>query len=72
MAENGLLNDEKGLLATLMARENIQSTAVGNRVAIPHCLTDEIPDLCVIVARSIAALSSIPSTDSPPTSSSSS
>jgi PTS system nitrogen regulatory IIA component len=52
VAEKGLLKDEKEVYAKLMERENIQSTAVGNGVAIPHCFTDEIPDLIVIVALS--------------------
>jgi PTS system nitrogen regulatory IIA component len=51
-AEKGLVKDEKEVFARLMERENIQSTAVGNGVAIPHCFTDQIPDLVVIVARS--------------------
>jgi len=32
-------------------RENIRSTAVGNDFVIPYCLTDEVSDLIVIVAR---------------------
>ena len=55
-AEKGLLKDEKEVFAKLMARENIQSTAVGNGIAIPHCFTDKIPDLIVIVARSLRGL----------------
>ena len=52
MAEKGLVKDEEDVLAQLMERENVQSTAVGNGVAIPHCFTDGVPDLMVIVARS--------------------
>jgi PTS system nitrogen regulatory IIA component len=51
VAEKGLVRDERGVFAKLLARENIQSTAVGNGVAIPHCFTDEIPDLVIVVAR---------------------
>ncbi len=36
----------------LLDRENIQSTAVGNGVAIPHCFSEEIHDLVIIVALS--------------------
>ena len=39
-----------------MERENIQSTAVGNGIAIPHCFTDEVPDLIIAVARATAGL----------------
>ncbi len=52
VAEKGLVKDENEVFARLMDRENIQSTAVGNGVAIPHCFTDEVPDLIVVVARS--------------------
>ena len=55
-AENGLVKDEKEVFARLMERENIQSTAVGNGVAIPHCFSDEIHDLVVIMARSRGGL----------------
>lgn len=51
VAEKGLVKDEKDLFAKLMERENIQSTAVGNGIAIPHCFIDEIHDLIIIVAR---------------------
>ena len=52
VAEKGFIKDEKGAFSKLMERENIQSTAVGNGIAIPHCFTDEVPDLIITVARS--------------------
>jgi fructose-specific phosphotransferase system IIA component len=52
VAQNGYIKDEKEVFARLMERENIQSTAVGNGIAIPHCFTDEVPDLIIAVARS--------------------
>jgi fructose-specific phosphotransferase system IIA component len=52
VAEEGLIKDEKVVFASLMERESIQSTAVGNGIAIPHCFTDEVPDLIITVARS--------------------
>ena len=52
VAEKGFIKNEKEVYARLMERENIQSTAVGNGIAIPHCFTDEIPDLLITVARS--------------------
>jgi len=55
-AEKGYIRDEKDVFAKLMERENIQSTAVGNGIAIPHCFTDEVPDLIIAVARSRAGL----------------
>ena len=56
VASRGYLKDEKDVFAKLMERENIQSTAVGNGIAIPHCFTDEVPDLIITVARSSAGL----------------
>jgi PTS system nitrogen regulatory IIA component len=55
-AEKGYIKEEAGIFAKLMERENIQSTAVGNGIAIPHCFTDEVPDLIITVARSSAGL----------------
>ena len=52
VAQKGHIKDEKEVFARLMERENIQSTAVGHGIAIPHCFTDEVPDLIITVARS--------------------
>jgi mannitol/fructose-specific phosphotransferase system IIA component (Ntr-type) len=52
VAEKGHIKDEEAVYAKLMARENVQSTAVGNGIAIPHCFTEDIPDLIITVARS--------------------
>ena len=52
IAEKGLVKSEEKVFASLMEREGIQSTAVGDGIAIPHCFTDEIPDLLITVARS--------------------
>jgi fructose-specific phosphotransferase system IIA component len=56
VAAKGFIKDEKEVFAKLMERENIQSTAVGNGIAIPHCFTDEVPDLLITVARSRTGL----------------
>ena len=56
MAEKGLVTDEREVFARLMERENIQTTAVGNGIAIPHCFIEEIPDLIIIVARAPGGL----------------
>jgi len=55
-ADKGLIRNEGEVFARLMERENIQTTAVGNGIAIPHCFTDEISDLVIIVARAPAGL----------------
>jgi PTS system nitrogen regulatory IIA component len=56
VAAKGFIKDEEEVFAKLMERENIQSTAVGNGIAIPHCFTDEVPDLLITVARSPTGL----------------
>ncbi len=56
IAEKGYIKDEKEVFSPLMERENIQSTAVGNGIAIPHCFTDDVADLIIVVARSSAGL----------------
>ena len=56
VAEKGFLKDEKDVYARLMERESIQSTAVGNGIAIPHCFIDEVPDLIIAVARAATGL----------------
>lgn len=56
VAEKGLIKDEKDVFAKLMDRESIQSTAVGSSIAIPHCFTDEVPDLIITVARSTTGI----------------
>lgn len=51
MAEVGIIKDQATTLERLLERERIQSTAVGSGIAIPHCFTDEIADLVIVVAR---------------------
>jgi fructose-specific phosphotransferase system IIA component len=55
-AEKRIIRDEKDVFSKLMERENIQSTAVGNGIAIPHCFTDDVADLIITVARSRTGL----------------
>jgi fructose-specific phosphotransferase system IIA component len=56
VAAHGHITDVEAVFARLMERENIQSTAVGNGIAIPHCFTEEVPDLVIAVARSRGGL----------------
>ena len=56
VASRGYLRDEQDVYAKLMERESIQSTAVGNGIAIPHCFTDDVPDLIIAVARAPGGL----------------
>ena len=66
VASRGYLRDEQDVYAKLMERESIQSTAVGNGIAIPHCFTDDVPDLIIAVARSPGGLD-VDSFDGKPT-----
>jgi len=56
VAQKGFIRDERDVFTRLMDRENIQSTAVGNGIAIPHCFIDEVPDLIIAVARAPGGL----------------
>jgi mannitol/fructose-specific phosphotransferase system IIA component (Ntr-type) len=51
VAAKGIIKDQAAVLERLLERERIQSTAVGSGIAIPHCFTDEIADLVIVVAR---------------------
>ena len=51
VADRGIIKDQAAVLERLLERERIQSTAVGSGIAIPHCFTDEIADLAIVVAR---------------------
>ncbi|HTP58302.1 MAG TPA: PTS sugar transporter subunit IIA [Spirochaetia bacterium] len=55
-AAKGLIKNEEELFSRFMERENVQTTAVGNGIAIPHCFTEEISDLVIIVARAPGGL----------------
>jgi nitrogen PTS system EIIA component len=51
VAATGIIKDQAAVLESLLERERIQSTAVGSGIAIPHCFTDEVADLVIVVAR---------------------
>jgi len=57
VAARGIIKDETAVLERLLERERIQSTAVGSGIAIPHCFTDEIADLVIVIARAPAGIS---------------
>jgi mannitol/fructose-specific phosphotransferase system IIA component (Ntr-type) len=56
VAARGIIKDQAAVLERLLERERIQSTAVGSGIAIPHCFTDEIADLVIVVARAPAGV----------------
>jgi PTS system nitrogen regulatory IIA component len=51
VAAQGIIKDRVAVLERLLERERIQSTAVGSGIAIPHCFTDEVADLVIVVTR---------------------
>ena len=56
VAEKGLITNETDVFARLMERETLQTTAVGDGIAIPHCFIEEIRDLIIIAARAPGGL----------------
>jgi PTS system nitrogen regulatory IIA component len=56
IAQKGLIKNEQEIFARLVEREQIQSTAVGDGIAIPHCFSDEVADLIIVVARSLGGV----------------
>mgnify|MGYP002629421088 CR=1 FL=1 len=44
--------DPNELVETLMRREKLQSTGIGDGIAIPHGKTDAVPDIIACVGRS--------------------
>jgi fructose-specific phosphotransferase system IIA component len=52
LKEKGIIKNDREIYYKLVEREKLQSTGIGNEVAIPHCFSDEIKDLIIILARS--------------------
>ncbi len=55
-AETGVAKDEKKIVKALKEREKIQSTAIGEGIAIPHARSDAVEGLTVAFARSIKGI----------------
>jgi len=51
MAEHNLVNDGDEFFNALSKRENLESTGIGEGVAIPHARTDAVVDLILAFAR---------------------
>ncbi|MCX7705575.1 MAG: PTS sugar transporter subunit IIA [bacterium] len=45
LEKNGLLQDRKQVLETLIEREKLGSTGIGQGIAVPHAKTDQVKDL---------------------------
>ena len=53
LQNQGLIKDKKTLLNTLIQREKLGSTGIGENVAIPHGKSDELSHIVTIFARSL-------------------
>ena len=52
MVAKKFVKNGKDLLAALAKRENLESTGIGNGIAIPHARTDSVKDMLLAFARS--------------------
>jgi len=52
MVKHKLVNDGKEFIKALAKRENLESTGIGDGIAIPHARTNAVGDLVLAFARS--------------------
>jgi len=48
--------DAEVLLQLLLERESLSTTGIGFGVAVPHCKSDQVQDLTILVARSLEGI----------------
>ncbi|MEK9628567.1 MAG: PTS sugar transporter subunit IIA [Nitrospinota bacterium] len=53
LKQNNIISDDKALFETLMEREKLGSTGIGENVAIPHGKSDELTQIITVFARSL-------------------
>ena len=53
LKKNNIIVNEKALFETLMEREKLGSTGIGENVAIPHGKSNEVSQIIIVFARSI-------------------
>ena len=51
LQKQGLIKDKETLLNTLMEREKLGSTGIGENVAIPHGKSDELSHIITVFGR---------------------
>jgi len=56
LKQNNIIKDDQALFATLMEREKLGSTGIGENVAIPHGKSDELTQIITVFARSLAGV----------------
>ena len=56
LKQNNTIKDDQALFATLMEREKLGSTGIGENVAIPHGKSDELTQIIIAFARSLSGI----------------
>jgi nitrogen PTS system EIIA component len=56
LQNQSLIKDKETLFNTLMEREKLGSTGIGENVAIPHGKSDELSQIIIVFGRSIEGL----------------
>ena len=52
LKKNNFIKNDQALFETLMEREKLGSTGIGENVAIPHGKSDEVREILTVLARS--------------------
>ena len=56
LKQNNIIKDDQTLFTTLMEREKLGSTGIGENVAIPHGKSDELTQINTVFARSLGGV----------------
>jgi nitrogen PTS system EIIA component len=56
LKQNNTIINDQALYATLMEREKLGSTGIGENVAIPHGKSDELTQIITVFARSLSGI----------------
>ena len=56
LKQNYTIKNDQALYATLMEREKLGSTGIGENVAIPHGKSDELTQIIIVFARSLSGI----------------
>ena len=56
LKQNDTIKDDQALFTTLMEREKLGSTGIGENVAIPHGKSDELTQIITVFARSLSGV----------------
>jgi nitrogen PTS system EIIA component len=56
LKQNNTIKDDQSLYTTLMEREKLGSTGIGENIAIPHGKSDELNQIITVFARSLSGI----------------